>query len=341
LTPESDSARGRVKPSLNQRILFALAMALAAAVVTGIRIYFIPGMSDFGPVWYGAHALLHGVNPYQTFGPGLAVPYDWHLYYPATAMVAALPLGLISEPVASMVFACLSAALLAYGITRDSWDRAWIFFSASFVTAAKSAQWSPLIAAAFFLPALGFVVACKPSLGLAVGVSTPSRKTLAVAVIGGIVLGAIGLVLLPTWPMEWWKSVRTGVELNAPITRPAGFLVALALLRWRQPEARLLFAMACVPQTSSWYETLIPLLVARTKREMQVMVFASGIGYLSQIALLDAKAEIATTDIGVLMVVFVYLPALAIVLRRPNEGDLPAWVRLLRVRQLRVSAVLR
>jgi hypothetical protein len=122
--------------------------------------------------------------------------------------------------------------------------------------------------------------------------------------------------------------VQTGTELNAPITRVPGFLIVLALLRWRQPEARLLLALACVPQTSSWYETLMPMLVARSKREMQWLVGASGAGYLMQIVMLDYKDEIATTDVGILMVVFVYLPALVIVLRRPNEGDLPAWMRM-------------
>ena len=61
-----------------------------------------------------------------------------------------------------------------------------------------------------------------------------------------------------------------------------------------------------------------------------MMVFASGIGYLMQIVLLNEKREIATTDIGILIVVMIYLPALAIVLRRPNEGDLPAWMRFSR-----------
>ena len=130
------------------------------------------------------------------------------------------------------------------------------------------------------------------------------------------------MIVLPTG-----EDVRAGEALKPPILRPAGFLVALALLRWKQPEARLLFALACVPQTSSWYETLLPLLVARTKREMQVMVFASGLGYLMQIAFLSPNREIASADIGILIVVYVYLPALAIVLRRPNEGDLPAWMK--------------
>ncbi len=313
-------------PSTARRVWFALLMAAIGGAFAAARVNLSPGPSDFAPVWYGAHALLNRVNPYTTFGPGLAFNYDWHLYYPGTAFVAALPLGLLSEEQAAVAFAALAAGLLAFAVTRDNWDRSWIFFSASFITAARASQWSPLMGAAFFLPALGFVLVCKPNLGLAIGASTDSTKTLSVALIGAALLLIVSLALLPTWPLDWWRSVQTGSELNAPITRAAGFLIALALLRWKQPEARLLFAVACVPQTSSWYETLVPLLVARTKREMQVMVFASGVGYIMQIVLLTRQNEIATTDIGILIVVFIYLPALAIVLRRPNEGTLPVWM---------------
>jgi len=306
-------------------------MAAIGCGLAAMRMALMPGPSDFSPVWYGAHALLHGVNPYSTFGPGLAFNYDWHLNYPATSFIAALPFGLLSERSASLVFSGLSAGLLAFGITRDSWDRSWIFFSASFITAVRVSQWSPLIGATLFLPALGFVLVCKPNLGLAVGASTGSTKTVRVALIVGAMLLVISFVALPAWPLDWWRGIEAGESLKAPIIRPAGFLVALALLRWKQPEARLLFALACVPQTSSWYETLLPLLVARTKVEMQVMVFASGVGYLMQVVLLDYKNEIAASDVGILMVVFVYLPALAIVLRRPNQGDLPAWMRFMRL----------
>jgi hypothetical protein len=283
-------------------------------------------VSDFVPVWYGAHSLLHGINPYTSFGPGRAFNYDWQLYYPAPAFVAALPFGFLTEPQAAMVFAALASGLLAFGVTRDNWDRSWIFLSASFVTAARIAQWPPLVGAALFLPAVGAILVCKPHFGAAVLVSTPSMKTVKTALVAGGILVILSFVVLPGWPKDWWSSVQTGTHLNAPITRPAGFLIALALLRWKQPEARLLLAIACLPQSSSWYETLLPLLVARTKREMQVMVFASGIGYLMQIVLLDQKLEIARTDVGILIVVFIYLPALAVVLRRPNEGDLPAWM---------------
>jgi hypothetical protein len=305
-------------------------MAAIGGAWASMRIAFMRGPSDFSPAWYGANALIRGVNPYATFGPGLAFNYDWHLNYPATAFVAALPFGLLSEPHAAIVFSALSAGLLAFGITRETWDRSWIFFSASFVTAVRVSQWSPLMGAAFFLPALGFVLVSKPNLGLAIGASTDSTKSVRAALIVGALILLISFAMLPTWPIDWWRGVLAGESLKPPIIRPAGFLIVLALLRWRQPEARLLFALACVPQTSSWYETLLPLLVARTKREMQVMVMASGLGYLMQIVLLDQKNEIAGNDVGMLIVVFIYLPALAIILRRPNTGDPPAWMRFLR-----------
>lgn len=312
-------------------------IATFAALLAAFRIRVIQGPSDFAPVWYGAHSLLHGINPYETFGPGRAFHFDWPLNYPLTAMLAALPFGFLSEPEAAASFAAVSAGLLAFAVTRENWERSWIFFSPGFIVAAKISQWSPLIGAALFLPALGFVVVCKPNLGAALAVSTPSTSTIRVALVAGAILVVASLAIQPGWPLVWWRGVTTAGELSAPITRGPGFLVALALLRWRQPEARLLLALSCVPQTASWYETLLPLLVARTKREMQALVFASGLGYLAQIAFLDWKNEIATTDIGVLMVVFVYLPALAIVMRRPNEGAIPAWMQFFS--RLRPSAV--
>ena len=88
---------------------FAFLMAAVGGVLTALRSGMMPGPSDFSPVWYGAHTLLHGTNPYATFGPGLAFNYDWHLNYPATAFVAALPFGLLSEPNASIVFSASAA----------------------------------------------------------------------------------------------------------------------------------------------------------------------------------------------------------------------------------------
>ena len=74
----------------------------------------------------------------------------------------------------------------------------------------------------------------------------PKNHPQKVALITGALILVIRFAVLPTWPLDWWGGIQAGESLKAPIIRPAGFLITLALLRWRQPEARLLFALACV-----------------------------------------------------------------------------------------------
>jgi hypothetical protein len=59
---------------------------------------------------------------------------------------------------------------------------------------------------------------------------------------------------------------------------------------------------------------------------MQTLSLVSSLGYIAQIGLLSDQQEIASSDIGILMVAFCYLPAVTVVLRRSNEGELPAWL---------------
>ncbi len=64
------------------------------------------------------------------------------------------------------MFFGLSSAALAYVITRDGLWRVHVFMSAPFVTAALLVQFSPLLMAATFLPAVGFLTTLKPNIGL-------------------------------------------------------------------------------------------------------------------------------------------------------------------------------
>ena len=288
--------------------------------------------SDFAPVWYGARAILTGVNPYTTFGPGLAFDYDGNLFYPVPAMIAALPLGFLPEDAASVVFITLSAAAVAFAVTRRSWNLIWIFPSSAFIVAVRACQWGPLMAAAMVVPSLGWLYSFKPNIGAALAISTASRKSLIFAIVGTFILSVAGLILIPSWPIDWLKEVHEGTqtELTAPILRPLGFLLVLALLRWRQPEARYLLAFACIPQTASWYELFTLLLVARTKREAQLLSLVSSAGYMAQIALLEKGSYILIGTVGTLMNIFGFLPALAVVLYRRNAGEPPAWYELSR-----------
>jgi hypothetical protein len=100
----------------------------------------------------------------------------------------------------------------------------------------------------------------------------------------------------------------------------------LGLLRWKRPEARLLVAMSCVPQTAYLYEALPLFLIPRRYEEGFVLSLAS---YAVLLAVkvyepawagLDPVAQYMAErqTMGQWMVWVLYLPCLAMVLRRPN-----------------------
>jgi len=210
-----------------------------------------------------------------------------------------------------------------------------VFLSMPFLIAAHQAQWSPILAAGFCLPAAAWVFAAKPTIGLALLASTGSVRTFGIAVLGGITLFLISLLFVPTWPIEWLQNVRGQTHMIAPVLRPGGFLALAALLRWRRPEARLIAALACVPQTIAWYDLVLLFLVASTLRESLILAITTSapIAYEAMFGLADGTFDLYPRSSLVLMAV-AYLPAILIVLRRPNEGDPPAWFQLLRWRHV-------
>ena len=75
-----------------------------------------------------------------------------------------------------------------------------------------------------------------------------------------LALLACSLVLWPTWPIAWREALKTATQHAPIVTRPGGFLLLLAALRWKRPEARWLLATALVPGNPAAYDAL-PLLV--------------------------------------------------------------------------------
>ena len=205
--------------------------------------------------------MLAGTDPYALVGPGRALAQKAPNYYPATAMIAVLPLAWLELELARAVFFGLSAGVLAFAATRDGYARMPMFLSGSFMLALLSQQWAPLLTASLFLPAMAWAYAAKPNIGLALFAARPTRAALAWAAAGAIVLGAASLALRPSWPAEWVAIARSAPHIRALVRHPAGPLVLLALLRWRRPEARLLVALACVPHSTLFYEALPLLLV--------------------------------------------------------------------------------
>lgn len=323
-----DSAAHDSGPSPRARIIVAVAIATLAVLVTyGEHLSHPNRGTDFGIVWFGARSLAHGVNPYPLVGPGLTYQWDWYLLYPATSMIVAMPLSVLREFPASVAFVWISAAILAYVITAQGWNRLFLFASAPFIIAAGAAQWSPLFCAVICRPALGWLLAAKPNLGVAIAGTSSSGRLVISALVGAVGLTAISLLLLPSWPRDWLLALRHSSHMIVPILRPGGFLVLLALLRWRRSEARLIIALACVPQTGSWYEALPLLTVPVTRRECQLLSLLASLGYLLSIHFVPQLSEAQINkDVGTFMVAFAYLPAVLVVLRRKNEGEPPVWL---------------
>jgi hypothetical protein len=323
-------------PRLAARIAVAIPIGIASGLLVVARDLASPWhRSDFGVTWFGARALLHGANPYELIGPGLQFDWPWRMMYPATAMITAIPLSFVPETIAAFLFVALSGALLAYAVTRDGWYRLPLFLSWPYVIAVSYGQWSPLYTAIACLPSLGCLLAAKPNVGFAIFAASSSRRLVTSAIIGGSVLAALTFMLLPTWPMDWLESLRTQTRVDAPITRLGGLLVLLALLRWRRPEARLLVALACVPQTIEWYETVPLLLIPNTFRQSLVYSVILSLGFFlpPHIIPVGSEEQMHAQD-GSLMIAIAYLPATVMILRRPNEGSPPAWMWWIRSKRL-------
>src|SRR6185503_738477 len=212
-----------------------------------------------------------------------------------------------------------STALLAWAVTRESYDRLPLFLSASFAHAAIMGQWSMLLTAAMILPWLAFIGAAKPN----VGVSIAGAKLSWRALIAMVVFTLLTIPISPAWPATWLESSRSSPFHFSPLRAPGGFLVLLALLRWRRPEARLLTIMGVVPQSPFVYEALPLFLVARSRFQTYALVIGSDIA-LGVYALARGMERGAYFHVnGIAIVLCMYLPALVMVLRRPNEGAVP------------------
>ena len=297
-------------------------------------------VTDVDLLWYGARTLAAGGDAYAATGPGGGYRGNFPMFYPATTLVAFLPLSTLPLEVARRVFGCTAAFLFAYAALRSGWHRLPIFVSGPFLHAVLLGQWSPLFAAAWLMPGLACIAFAKPNMGIVLLAATPARRTWVSAFGGGILLAAVSLLLDPAWPARWLALLQTAPHFTPPVLLPGGFLILLGLLRWRRPEARLLLAMACVPHTTVAYEMLLVLLTARNWREAWLLsglsMVVTVLQYRSDVRVTGAPAaessvlfaQLAEVT-GGFAVAFLYLPAVLLLLLRPNEGPIPAWLAFL------------
>ena len=318
---------GSNNPTTAQRIAVALVLAVAAGALHYFRAGERGGLSDFSQLWYGASMLIDGRNPYLLIGPHRLINMPTPLFYPATAFVAVMPLTLFPFHAAGAVFIFLSTLLLAWGATADGWHRLPLFPSVAFLTSAQLGQWSILMTAAVFIPAVALVAVAKPQSSLAIVGSSPRRLAFVASVVGGIILLVVSFMLMPEWPREWWRMLGTTDYFVAPIARTGGLVIALVLLRWKRSEAWLVFIAACLPQTWYPYNGLLLLVVASTYREACTLsLISSAVWMVVYLFIPGEMRSPATRELwGTVLVASSYLPAVLLILRRPNEGQGPWW----------------
>lgn len=320
-----DETAGQASPSLRARAVFALSMAAATAVYVyfyGVR---NPQLtSDFDQVWAAARALWNHQNPYEVIGYAKPFYWWWPFYYPLPAAVLVAPVGLLTVIAARVVFTSISVGLLAWFITRDGWARLPAFLSISFFTSIELAQWSPLLAAALLAPSLSWLGVAKPNWGIAILASGSSSRIWKPFVVGAGGLTIVAFLLQPGWVGDWWTNVRSATHFRSPLTLPLGFLMLAAVVRWRRPEARLLLAIACLPQTPGFYDALMLFTIPRTSRESLALTVATFVVFFAMAFRGPwATGDAWMSDISHFTLWFLYLPCVALVLRRPNEGTLP------------------
>lgn len=327
-----DETAGPVEttPSRRARLAFAVLVMFATAAYVFQRGRADPTrVSDFDQVWYAAQALWHGQDPYPLIGLGRAFEWKWPFYYPLPAVVLVGPLGLGSVLLARCVFAGLSAGALAWAITRDGWHRTPVFASVSFIVSVQLVQWSPLLTAALLLPALSWVSIAKPNWGVAIVAAASTPRIWRPLIIGTCLLTIVAFIVQPGWVMAWLPIVRSASHFGTPVVLPFGFLMLAVLLRWRRPEARLLLAVACLPQTPGFYDALMLFTIPRTLRESLLLTGCSYIVFFAMAFRGPWPADSAwMADIARFTLWFLYLPCVVMVLRRPNEGTLPISERL-------------
>jgi hypothetical protein len=312
---QGKSVRFTLHALLGDRRYLLLAGALVGVAVVRVWMYLWARESaefttDFDQLYYSARTLMEGGNPYQSI-------LTWHrypLFYPLPAVLIALPFTALPITLARPAFDVAVGWIFAYALWRHAPYALLALCSGAYLFAMRAGQTTPLVVAGSLIPAVGFLLTVKTNTGLACWIARPSRQ----AVIGGLALLAVTLVLLPSWPLDWWNSIQQQSHIRPPILRPFGWLLLLALLRWRTAGGRLLLAIAVIPQNTLPHELLPLILIPANAVEMAIYVIGSWVAVAFTGVAMERAASLGglVTDVWLALLLSVYLPALYLVLRR-------------------------
>jgi hypothetical protein len=299
----------RTIPDWRLRLAIALLLGVVSSAYCGWSISVARVPSDFEFWWRAARVLLDHGDPYLRIENTSGWPLPDRLFYPMPALLVAIPFARMPLPLAAGMMLGVGSGLLAWVLSRDGFWRLWIFATPSFVMALKVGQWSPVLTVAAFVPALGWLAAVKPTLGL----SVLSYRLDWRAFVGAALVTVASLAILPAWPLEWITNLHHLLSHPSPIVTPLGMVLILALLRWRTPEGRLLLAMACVPQLLFFADQLPVYLVARSRAQLVWLACCGVIAWSTWFLRLKA-GDLYVTAAAPYVMVGVYAPALLVIL---------------------------
>jgi hypothetical protein len=323
--------------SFSKRLTVALAFGIAFG---GLNAWIIRpngpniGLSDFLVYWLAGKALLIGADPY-TFVPA---HYPPGLFAPATIGLIAAPFTPVPAYIAAPLFLGVGCAALAFAVTKNGWTRLWIFAASPVWYASLIAQVSPLLVGAALYPVAWGLLTAKPNLAIPhIAIYGTSWRRIVYGAVSIVAILALTFAIRPTWLMDWRESLRSspfGKQYQIPMLALWGFVLWLPILRWRRPEARLVFLMACMPQNFVFYEQLPLLLVPQSRREMiGVAIISQMAGILSSMAQAGESSFLERNAAAAPYTIFgLYIPAIALVMLRSNQGPAPARIERLLAR---------
>jgi len=279
--------------------------------------------SDFDVMWLAGRAVVAGENPYRY----VLTAFHWPLHYPLPAVLVTLPFCLLPQVWAAAAWNAVGFGVLAYALTSRAWWPLLCLVTYPAVDTAQLSQWSAILTAIAVVPWLGFLSVAKPTTAGAVVLAFAHRTARRPALYwnAGIALSliAVSFALRPAWITEWLMSVRGAYHFTPIVFRPGGFILLVALVRWRRPEARLLALMCVMPQSMAPYDAMALLLAIRTRREAIVAAWLSfaSVPFLVTRVGTGAVFTAAVEHNAPILLITLYLPALIMILRRPNVAD--------------------
>ena len=287
---------------MRNRLLIATLIGLATGTFSFILLqHNHQNAADFRWALHLAQRLVDHQNPYDT-------PFE---QYPLPAAFPALPLLRFRPEIAAGIFYGISSALLALGLTRQSYSRLRIFLAYPFWAGLLTAQWSTIITASAFFPTLSPVTMMKPQVGLPVFLTRLTRR----GFIACLLVAALSLIVLPKWPLLWLGQTHY-YEHFIPLMVLPGPLLLLALFRYRDRDAWLLLLAALMPQR--WFfDAFILWLIPKSRREILFTIPISwGAGIYRWY-----HQPANFTEVGRLAVIFLYLPMLAVLFFRSKRAS--------------------